>query len=864
MHINQKPINQLTEDDLKTLSKALGTPGLPFPVVEYEVDENGDVGEVLKAVESASEPMVIYSALPQERIIGDMYRGMPVPSMLPMMQEAIARRRPESKNRLMYVIGDSGFGKTHFAELIGRVRDDRGPIVIDCGDKNLGDLLFETALDYGESLQTAVDDYLQRNRLSNAIVYKLKNGLGKAFTLKDDGKGMINWDILDMPAAYGKNEDSAVLTNKALFALEEVCKIAGIHVGQSNALGLKMREGELIRAFKEGREIILDEYNKSKDGTDGGLQRVLQFLTGGMKETTVENKLKIHGREETYRFTFRRNDMPNGFFCTLTGNDVTDGTTTRQLSVSANSRLRPIKVGMPKALEWQHRISQLLTGLPLTTLYMMHKNFADEDMKAFSREMVALRKMGLSTEEVASIPTRQIAMLQNGEKTLKAIENIGLFCQKLCEACDPDAKVYETKGMQEIVDEIDIAYKNEMAVDFRFPESVIEAAALTQPAVKKMDEIGRISVTTAASQAKYVEISPEKKDITPNFGSNLSRAILQRIGQMTAGKPLLRGYLLKTAAELGIVEAKLKKGVKRSDMPTIEELLNIDPYGHIGGDKTLRSMRGLIFAYMKAKNPDIALTSTEQIPLPALAAAMETIMDREPQLMAGWNNALPVIGAGKKDGDLIEHVGMIDLATAEHDHKINDPDLTPADVFVSTFIFQAEKTRATETLWAEIDWEATVKSMLNGNKHLAKSDGIAYANANHDSGRQVTTVMLKNPKTGIPVSSHIFSAKDGENIQKTLIVTDGVSEAIQRQLLRNNITVVNKSNPDEKEIVQQWMSRNLANGGMISPVLSSDLRTALMLRNEIRPEDDYRPVPDIVMDEGVKPLAPILIKSRTV
>ena len=74
------------------------------------------------------------------------------------------------------------------------------------------------------------------------------------------------------------------------------------------------------------------------------LQTVLQFMTGEIDEATVENSMKVNGRDETYAFTFRRSDIKPGFFVTMTGNKDTDGHSTHSLSRSAYSRINPLRL----------------------------------------------------------------------------------------------------------------------------------------------------------------------------------------------------------------------------------------------------------------------------------------------------------------------------------------------------------------------------------------------------------------------------------------------------------------------------------------------------------------------------------------
>ena len=874
MSLNKKPIMDLSEEELQKLAKPIGVPGLPYPTFSYALDANGDCTEDWRIIEDMNDPMVMYSTLSFERVLGDMFRTMPVPSMLNLMSEGLFRRRPEHKNKLMFLMGDAGFGKSFFAKQFGRMRDERGPIFFDCGKRNLNDILYETTIDYGETLRTAIDNHLERKSMPEARLSLLRWGLGEALiATKNEKTGKtfcrIEWDEVGLKGSDNDDKnappiDSHGLSQRALNALEKFCKLEGIAVDQASSLGLKMREGDLIRAFKEGREIVLDEYNKSNEGSDGGLQRVLQFLNGEEDEATVENSLKVNGQLETFRFTFKRSEMPIGFFCTLTGNDTSDGTSTRELSISANSRIEPLMIGDPKDFDWEHRISQMLTGLPITTLYRIHMLTADEDPKDFAKQLIALRKLGLSQEEIAAIPGRQFAMLQNWKKTVDATQMLAKFYTHWKDVIDPESELYQSNSkdaaLSKIADEIEDGYKNKIVVDFRRIIKNIESSMHLKPELKAISDANKFSIAEACRNAKSIEAHiSDKKDVTTVLGSNLSKTIIQTIGETTAGKPNLRTYLLNLAGNFGIIEPNLKGG-KRSKMDLLKDLLNMDPYEHVGGDLSLRNMRTLIANYMRAANEDIKISAND-IPLSSVAAAVESVMEKTPELMAGWSYALPVIGTARSDGELIEYVGIVDQASSpEQDSNIAS--LTRSDVFVSTFLFKIDKMQASKVLWDMTDWKQTAERIVNGNKTLVKDKSIAYANNSHENGIRMTTLLLRDPKTNEAVSSHVFIAPENNNGDKILIVTDGIADSIKRHLQKSNITIANKSVKEDIEKVDTWLNATFAGGAELSIEQREDIKTAMSLRNDVTENDDYRNVSEILMDKNLKPLAPVLIKSR--
>jgi hypothetical protein len=854
MNLNSLPASKLTEAQLEELAKPLGVPGLPYPIIHYGVNASGEVVEQLSVVESTTEPLMMYSAQSYERVIGQMMREMPVPSMLPIVEEGLLRRRPEHRNKTMFMIGDAGFGKSHLAKLIGKVRDPRGPIVVDCGDRNLNDLLFETTLDHGEALRQAVDSRLLSNSLSDTRIKLLKDGLGDAFEKGGTGYA-INWNIIgrQLNPAAENTTDSLTLAQRALTALEAFCRLEGIPTDNANALGLRMREGDLIRAYREGREIVLDEYNKSKEGTDRGLQTVLQFLNGEIDESIVENKLKVHGKEETYRFTFQRSEMPIGFFVTFTGNAEKDGIGTRALSRSAYDRLQPILIGDPTNLDWEHRISQLLTGLPLSTLYRIHKEQADADKDAFGKELIALRRLGLSPESCAVVSPLQITLLQHWPQTLQAVEMLAKFYEQWTGLTNPDSPLLEKQEMAQLADEIDSAYRDKVSIGFRRVIQNIEAASLMRPASKDAKQVGRLSVLLASKNTLATQETD--RDVSAQFGTNLSRAILQTVGNTTVGKPQLRAFLLKLAGDVGIIDPQLQQA-RRSEKASLPTLLDIDPYAAVGGEVSLRALRGVLFAHLKTQHSDIQIAKPDAIPLSALAVALGVIATEEPQLLEGEHAAMPVLNENPAYGKFVGTAGIIDGAVLEEeDRKIAPARLVSVDTFAASLVLKLPNFSKDE-LWDVANWSEIVAEKAG--KSFSNSASVAYADGSHQSGLKITTLQLRHSERNEAVTAHFLIGKNLEGKDKLLLIADGLSAGMQQHLANYNIVTVNRSNPDDAVQVDQWLSAG-------QPLLIKDkesLKTAFALRNNLTAADDNRSLRDLLLDGNIKATAPVMVQRH--
>ena len=154
MSILNKRLKDISKKELSSLKKPLGVKGRPYPMKAdvFVEDTKGEktLMRVLGVLENDKKPLVIYSEKDYKEVVGVAMRDMPTPSMLPLFFDAINKRKPGNKKTIQYLKGKAGAGKTYMSEMIGRMRTEQGPLIIDCGDKNLSELLYETVLDIVE------------------------------------------------------------------------------------------------------------------------------------------------------------------------------------------------------------------------------------------------------------------------------------------------------------------------------------------------------------------------------------------------------------------------------------------------------------------------------------------------------------------------------------------------------------------------------------------------------------------------------------------------------------------------------------------------------------------------------------------
>src|SRR5690606_14959306 len=301
--------------------------------------------------------------------------------------------------------------------------------------------------------------------------------------------------------------------------------------------------GPLIRAYQENREIVLDEYNKSREGSDNALQTVIQFMIGEIRETTVDNPLK--NKDNTSgpsSFTFKREDMGAGFFVTFTGNKTEDGLTTRSLNKSVYDRLKPDTLPDPDVIDWQHRICQMMVGLPVSTLYTTFKDEADKDPEAFGEWLMWLRKTKAEVEG-APVPELQETLLTNWQNVVQASEKLALFYDRWSGMTDAEKITYN--GNADLIEEVDEEYTKKEGMSFRRIKQHLEESIPIRARMEPVDSPVKLDMKSWNKAPQLGEKVEENPSL--HFGSRLveyiERMTFEKSGSV--GKNKLYNKLLK-------------------------------------------------------------------------------------------------------------------------------------------------------------------------------------------------------------------------------------------------------------------------------------------------------------------------------
>ncbi len=327
------------------------------------------------------------------------------------------------------------------------------------------------------------------------------------------------------------------------------------------------RPGPIIRAFEEGRPITLDEYNKGKPGTDSNLQVLWQFFIGEIDQHTV-----VGGAGQT--FTFRRADMQPGFAVTLTGNKASDGQNTHLLSRSAYQRLQPIEIPDPQVIDYQHRLCQILTGMPVSTLYYMNEEKWKNDSAGFTKFLLKMRMLGLDTAAQEAVPIHQLGLLANWGNLLKATEKLAGFYYNWVQTTDPASKLLEDSKMSEVAEEIDEEYFLMSGIGFRRMIRHCSDALKGEHEIHTKGDVVGFDLDMDWENGPDLDVEHDSAFIGTTLGGSLTNTVLQDVFNLTEGRPNSRKHVMDLAKAAGLISVgQLNEAAASGE--TIPQLLNI-------------------------------------------------------------------------------------------------------------------------------------------------------------------------------------------------------------------------------------------------------------------------------------------------
>lgn len=815
----KKKINELTLEDFANIEKPLGTASLPFPMwgpqrVEHE--KRTDIVPDLSFIASDQSPLKIYSERPYDEVVAMAFCDMPVPSMLPLFKDGLERRgdplqrqkdmlegkqpQNENYNRTQMLIGDPGHGKSFMGAMLGRLRGTGKIEIFDCGGKNMNDLLFEMVLDFGtgDALPKAIDKRLKAGTLEPLSLAILK-GLAGASVDENGGLVGIDWSVT-------KNAGNDVV-EETFEALKKVSKIEGLDNAGGNALGMNSQYGPLIRAYLENREIVLDEYNKSREGSDNALQTVIQFMIGEIRETTVDNPLK--NKDNTSgpsTFTFKREDMGAGFFVTFTGNKTEDGITTRSLNRSVYDRLKPDTLPDPSVIDWQHRICQMMVGIPVSTLYSVFQDSADKDPDAFGEWLMALRKKKAEIDG-APVPELQQTLLANWKNVVNSSEKLAKFYDKW--AAMTDASKITSNGNADLVEEVDDEYSKKEGMSFRRIKQHLEEAIPIRSRMEPSDAVASIDFKSWGKTPKLAERVEENPSL--NFGSRLveyiERMVFEKSGSV--GKRKLYEKLTKQMAADGLREMHLQEAA-RSSQKSVEQDLNISAFSDRDMNKQANLARKVFCDYIRQVDPQITAPDDQIITQKRFLEALQGVSkldtaatkeifvanrDHE-ELFAGR----PLVQAVIKDAAV--------YAVEDRDLDFKIEDVVHHDDLMASLAFPTVSAKNLGAVWETNLRPLTVNETQPSPGAAAGKPGlqgrdealhIAENSSNHGIATTSLQVKLGEGDEAHSTSIHIVR---NTNRGKTLIVGEKVPSKLLAAFKEAGIVHVDRADPNARTKVE--------------------------------------------------------------
>ena len=877
-----KKIKDLTSADFAQLEKPLGTSSRPFPMWgPQRVEHNGrsDIETVLSFIASDASPLMIYSERPYEEVVALAYCDMPVPSMLPIFKDGLERRadplvrqkdivegrqpQNENFNRTQMMIGDPGHGKSFLGAMQGRLRSPSSVEIYDCGGKNMNDLLFEMVLDFGaaDALPKAIDKRLKAGALEDISIGLLK-GLPKGIVSEDkDGNiQAIDWAALKTAG----NED----VEQAFNTLKKVSTVEGLDNAGGNALGMNSQFGALIRAFQENREIVLDEYNKSREGSDNALQTVIQFMIGELRECTVDNPLKNKDNASgPSSFTFKRDDMGAGFFVTFTGNKTEDGTTTRSLNKSVYDRLKPDTLPDPDVIDWQHRICQMMVGLPVSTLYTTFQEEADKDPDAFGEWLMWLRKTKAEVEGTP-VPELQETLLTNWQNVVQASEKLALFYDRWAGMTDAEKIINNNNA--DLIEEVDEEYTKKEGMSFRRIKQHLEEAIPIRSRMEPVDSPVKLDMKSWNKPPQLAERVEENPSL--HFGSRLvefiERMTYEKSGSV--GKNRLYTKLQKAMEEYGLRDISLQEGA-RSQQKSVEEALNISAFSDKDINKQANLARKIFCDFVRQMDPEIKAGDDEIVTPKKFVDALKYVQAKETaptnELFVANRDPESLYAGQPLAEAIIKDAAIYALENKDIDFSIDA--LVHHDDLIASFALPTVGAKNLSAIW-----DQNIRPLTSRDTQPpANDDGVPGAAAgttpdapDHDEALRIaenrskhgiaTTslqVLYEDKEGERPVSVHIVR---NEQRNKTLIVSEKAPSKLLAAFREAGVIHVDRNDPMAKTKVEAALT-DMTRGmpASIKDVLSD----AFMYRSaedEDAPKAGGASLTDRLLDKDLEPLFP--------
>ncbi|MCC7038367.1 MAG: hypothetical protein IT560_13835, partial [Alphaproteobacteria bacterium] len=569
---------------------------------------------------------------------------------------------------------------------------------------------------------------------------------------------------------------------------------------------------------------------------------------------------------------FRREDMKPGFFVTLTGNKKEDGVTTRSLNKSVYSRLSPQTLPDPDIIDWQHRICQMMVGLPVSTLYTAFKEQADTDPDAFGEWLMWLRKTKAETEG-GQIPELQETLLKNWKNVVNSSEKLAKFYDKWQQMTDSEK--ITSNGHADLVEEVDDEYSKKEGIDFRKIKQHLEEAIPIRPRMQKEDAPRPMSMGNWDKAPKLSE--PVEENPSLNFGTRLTefleRMVYEKSGAV--GKNKLYMKLQKGMQEFALRDITLQEAA-RSKQRSVEEDLNISAFNDRDLSKQAIMARKVFCDFLRQTNPEITATNDEIVTPKKFLDALTYVSQKDSaptnELFVTNRDPESVFAGHPLAGAIIKDTAVYALQNKDLDFTLKD--LVHHDDFMASL---AMPTVGAKNLSAV--WEQNIRPLTKGAANDSAAPAAAPASSgsilDHDealfiaegkSDKKIATtsvqVLYSDEQGERPVTIHIVR---NEARNKTLVVSEKAPSKLLSAFKEAGVIHVDRHDANAEAKVDAAITE-LTRG--MQPSIKDRLVDAFKYRNDVDVEHlkgKTPTLPQLLTDDKVDMMyAKFVVKKNAV
>lgn len=766
-------------------SVTVASPHLPLPALDFE---SGNMGIV--------KNMKIESPLDPSKLIGELHRNLPPPSLLYPFLKVLKSLsdcvQTAGAAPITVLMGKKAAGKTSSLELASYLVNGKTATVFDCSRRSLDELMWEPIIaDSSLSLIARLEERFNSGRMNPINVTYLKAEIPEAFVLEapevegeTPEEAMTEAALMQagmVPKSVKTKLDVARVgpdkIQRAIGVLDSVLKLEGI--ATINGIDISYREGIIIREWKAAMEaennggfypssIIADEVDKRLKNSGTSLQQFLLLMEGHPDRETVTTT------KNGMSFTFNRREMPKGFSILMTGNDASDmgGDGQSGFNESTTTRLTIIPVEDASLEDFTHRICQWLAGIPFTLLEVLHPNQREKG-GAILQE---LRTLG--TEEPLDEDT--VWMLKNHQKTLAAARQLASFHHKLAILLDfantslNDEYLEGTEG-------------------YREPPNIRSARkAITRGLTGDYLEV---SLGTAEDHPNPIKSILEQDhntgDLPPHIGERLCRANMEYIATVTKRvSPETRGKILEMAKQHGLIPEMAEEENLTPGFQSISTLLNNHEQNF--DTKMAEAIQANLYKeIIKSWKGQTTPSANELIPLRDLQSALNQIEEKKGYKSTNRTtyilNINPDFLEGNRLHRAVECIPVLSPNSKEHQDKLREISvdgtdkekvyeaMMPTETLLAVIKSAEVGMDAIDAFW-NVEWQKELEAKINGDGTKTTDIPDCIRMADGSSNRLRISKVLTRSKKGTPEASLILHSQEKNNVW--IISESGAEETI--------------------------------------------------------------------------------------